>query len=119
MKKNLKPSPIQLLVTIVNPKEVDNVLEILNTMQEKNNLILLGYGTADSQVLDLFGFGIMERSMTLSLVQTKNASALVEKIATTLQFETEERKGLAFTVAINSIEKGFLEELLKGWGKNE
>lgn len=117
--KKLPPSPIEVLVTIVGPSETDNVLKILNEFGEQNTLVVLGHGTTESELIQLFGFGVIERTITFSIIQTKNSSALVEKINTDLQFETEERKGLVFTLPIKSIEKNFFNQLKNSWGNGK
>ena len=117
--KKLPPSPIEVLITIVNLNETDNVLKILKEFGEINTLVVLGHGTAESEIIDLFGFGVIERTITFTIIQTKNSSLLVEKICNDLQFETEARKGLVFTLPINSIEKNFLNQLKNSWEKTD
>lgn len=112
MKKISNPSPIEVLFTIVAKKEVDNVLKILNEFKEKNSIVVFGHGTVESEIVNLFGFGLLERGLTISIIKAENSSVLIERISKDLQFETDEHVGLAFTVPINSIEKEFLNYLL-------
>lgn len=119
MKKELK-SPIEILITIVTNKELENVVNILEGYNECNGIHVLGYGTVDSEIVDLFGFGLFERVITFSIIEVKNSKTIIEKLNEELNFTTEDKMGIAFTIPINSIEKEFFNTLTKGEnnGKN-
>ena len=113
MKKNENnKSPIEVLITIVAQKAVGNVVKILDEFEENNYISVFGHGTVESEIVNLFGFGLLERAVTFAIIKTENSTALLEKISKDLQFETDEGAGIALTVPINSVEKEFLNLLL-------
>lgn len=108
------PAPVELLIVVVNPAKSGKVFEILHEWEEKNSLAVMGCGTSDSNLLELFGFGIVERTVVMAIINTKNGHEIVHEIATKLQFHTPEFSGVAFTVPVNSMEKSFLKLILEG-----
>lgn len=116
-KAELPKSPIDLLFVVTNSDAVEKLNEILNRYKLNNNLAIFANGTVDSEIVDLFGFGILNRMLTTSIIQTSKSQELLKNISDELGFETEEGKGIAFTVPINSIEKYGLNILNIKWGK--
>ena len=110
-KVNLPASPIEVMFTITNDAAVNEVNKILNEFKDSECIALYAKGTVKSEIVDLFGFGILERMLTITIISTKNRRELLERISTDLKFNTEEGRGLVFTVPINSIEKQALNLL--------
>ncbi|MFA6860140.1 MAG: hypothetical protein WCR30_01975 [Clostridia bacterium] len=111
MNKKGNGSPLELLITIVERHRGHEVCEILNTNQDVTHINCIGYGTADSEIADLFGFGISERDVVLSLVQSENSVEILKKLNEKFDFN-KKNNGISFTIPVNSIEKK-LYNLLK------
>lgn len=111
MKKDVILSPIDLLITIVNRGMGEKVKETISEFNFKNHIELIGYGTAESEISDLFGFGIKERDIVLSFVESEKSKAVLDKLNEEFYFN-ERHTGLAFTIPLNSAEKS-LVDLLK------
>lgn len=119
-KKVSNPSPIELLFTIVNENLTSKVNDILNSFGEKNTIMVFGHGTVESEIIELFGFGIVDKALTISIIQRKKSEEIVEFISKELGLQTTEHAGIVFTVPINSIEKDFYNFIVNSWGeKNE
>ena len=105
----LYKAPLELLITIVSEHASDKVLEILDEFKAKNSLVILANGTVESEIVDLFGFGQIERTITATFIKSENSALIVERISKDLNFHCEEGKGLAFTIPLNSMEKSVLD----------
>ena len=96
------PKRIKLLVTIVDRGKGEKVVNICKKQGCMFHMIYLGYGTANSDLLDFLGLGNTAKDIVLSVV-------LEEKTQQTLQALTKEMKfdkpgnGIAFTISINSV----------------
>ena len=110
MRINKTISPINLLVVIVDRYLGEAVTQILEQNSIKAYIQCLGHGTAESEISDLFGFGIKERDIVLSFVVPNASEELLQKLNEEFKF-TERHNGLAFTVPINSAEKQLLKIL--------
>lgn len=105
-----KDSYIELLIVIVKRHKGHIVCEILNEYKCVNHINCIGHGTTDSEVADLFGFGIIERDIVVSVIASNKTEKILKDLDTTFHFD-ERHNGLAFTVPINSIEKNLLDLL--------
>lgn len=103
-KKEKIKSPINLLIVIVNRHKGDSVVAALNEKNITAHVNCMGYGTSESGIADLFGFGIIERDIVASLVPSTESKNILEELNGKFNFD-EPHNGLAFTVPVNSIEK--------------
>jgi hypothetical protein len=101
-------SPVDLLIAIVNRHKGHNVCEILNDYKVQMHLNCIGHGTAESTLADLFGFGIVERDIVISLVPVTISEKILNKLNREFHFN-ERHNGLAMTIPVNSIEKNLLD----------
>lgn len=116
--KKSNPAPIELLFAVVDKNQTSKVNDLLNAFGEKNTIIVFGHGTVDSEIVELFGFDIIDKALTISIVQRKNSSDLIEMLAKELKLNEEEHTGVVFTVPINSIEKEFFNFLKNSWSES-
>lgn len=101
-------SPIELLIVVVNRHKGESVIEILNEKKVSIHVNCMGQGTSESGIADLFGFGIIERDVVLSLVPSEKKESILEELNQKFNFD-QPHNGLAFTVPINSVEKKLLD----------
>jgi len=104
MKKEPILSPIDLLITIVDQNSGEKVINFLKQKDVSYYVECSGHGTAESELQDLFGFGIRERDIVISLVNSKKSEELLHELNEIFGFN-ERHTGLAFTVPLNSAEK--------------
>ena len=109
MKKKID-SPVNLLITIVGRNKGNEVVEILNKYKIFTHVICIGNGTSESGIADLFGFGIIERDIVISLIHVSTSSKILNSLDKNFHFN-EKHNGLALTIPINSIEQKSLEIL--------
>ncbi|MGN1162688.1 MAG: hypothetical protein ACI4T2_02070, partial [Christensenellales bacterium] len=65
MKK--KNYPLQLLTCITYRDDVKNVEKIFDKFNLSEHCVLMGKGTAESAIGDLFGFGVIDRDVTCAI----------------------------------------------------
>jgi nitrogen regulatory protein PII len=111
MDKTKPASPIELLVAVCEQNKASEVSKILNRHKENFSIIALGKGTAESDGYGLFGFGIMERDIVFAIINTYNIDKIIRVIARRMKFNPKDKKGIVFTLPVNSIEKQFLNLL--------
>ena len=94
-------SPFEVMFVIVDRGQGDKVLELLNNNHIEYSLKLLGHGTSENEIADLFGFGVEEKDIIISLVTEEMSKAIVEIVYTDLNLNLE-HTGFVFTVQPNS-----------------
>ncbi len=101
MKKfKIKP-PFEIMIVIVNRGEGENVIDLLENNHINNIVRFQGKGTAESEMADIFGFGVVERDIIACLIDEERSKALVELVYTDLHLNVE-HSGLVFTIEPSS-----------------
>ena len=117
-KKKIKP-PFEIMIIIVNYGEGDKVVELLKNNNIPLTLQMQGRGTAESDVADIFGFGVVERDVVACFVEEERSRALVEMVYTDLKLDME-HTGLVFTIQPSGATMDLIKTLkIEVWyGKN-
>ena len=110
MKKKTISAPFELMITIVERGNSNKVVEILKTHDCTFNLVTLGEGTAQSEAADIFGFGIVEREVILSLVNPLMTDKILKTLNEVLEL-SKPRKGIAMTIPSNAASNLMLDIL--------
>ena len=96
MKRKIKP-PFEILIAIVDHGKGEKVVKLLEDNNIPLTLQMQGKGTAQSEVADLFGFGVVERDVIACFVEEKRSKAMVKLVYTDLELNVE-HTGLVFTI---------------------
>ncbi len=99
-KKKIKP-PFEILVSIVDRGDGNKVSELLEENHLQNIVVLQGTGTAESEVAELFGFGVVERDIVVCIVDQERSKVMVELLYTDLNMGIE-HSGCVFTISPSS-----------------
>ena len=94
--------PLKLIISIVDRRKGDEVIEILKRNGARGGFVCLGRGTATSDILDLLGIGETEKDIVFSLVDANLAHSLLISLSDEMGF-AEPGHGIAFTVPISSV----------------
>lgn len=103
-----KETPIEMLFVIVSRNDVEKVQQILRTHNTDYDLVLMGKGTADSKLGDIFGFGIIDRDVVCTLLNKTKSAEILNLLDEELQLSAPHR-GVAFTIDINAITSNVLD----------
>ena len=93
---------IKMLITIVDRESGEYVVRALRGDGLHYNMMLMGRGTASSELLDILGLGETEKYVILSFI----AEERVRQVMSMLESDHELREagnGIAFTVPIGSV----------------
>ncbi len=108
----LKP-PFEILVCFTNRGKGEKVAELLNQNGITNIIQLMGKGTTESEIADLFGFGVAERDVVACFIESNKGSAMVEIIYTDTELNIEDN-GVVFTMQPSSAAANLLSFLKLG-----
>lgn len=103
MDEKCSPKKIKLFITIIDRGKGEKVVEMFKENNIVYNLIMLGNGTAKSEILDYLGIGETQKDLVLSVVKEED----VVKVMNLLKEKMHLKKpgnGIAFTIPINSID---------------
>ena len=100
----------KLLTTIVGRGKGDKVVSMLNKKDIMFNLIILGEGTADSDILDYLGIGEIDKDVVLSIVAEEKIEEVLTELREKMKFSLP-GKGIAFTVPLSSIAARMLKHI--------
>jgi len=100
----------KLLTTIVNRGKGDKIVAMFNQQEILFNLIILGEGTADSEILDYLGIGEIDKDVVLSIVAEDKIEEVLKELREKMQFNLP-GKGVAFTVPLSSIAARMLKHI--------
>ena len=93
---------VKLLVTIMDRGKGERVVDFYRSRGLPYHFITLGFGTANSQILDYFGLNETEKDIVLTLVQGDHSRRLLED--TTNDFRmTGPGRGILFTLPLSGV----------------
>ncbi len=93
---------VKLLVTIVNRGKGNKLIDLCKTEFVTYHLLLMGRGTAKSEILDYLGLGETDKDIVLSVVTEDLFPVVWEKIKEAMDFD-EPGNGIAFSIPISSV----------------
>lgn len=96
--------PIKLIVTIVPRGGADHVVENFQAQQIGIHHVSLGFGTANSEILDYLGIGETEKDVLFSLAPSSKAKEIMDNIDTGMSLHLPGR-GIIFILPLNAVSK--------------
>lgn len=107
--KKRSPCPYKALMIIIDvAKHVeDKILSVLESYQITRSMISFAQGTAPSTISDFFGFGIVDKMVLSTFVDTKLAETIVMDLQNVLQ-EDEKNRGIIFTLPITALSSNII-----------
>lgn len=101
-KKKTVSDRLELMITVVNRKKGEYFLDLIQSFDVNMQLLALGQGTADAEMLQLLGLADSDKAVIFSVIGESNAekalAVLEEKFRT-----IRDGKGIAFTVPLSSL----------------
>lgn len=114
MEENLcTPKKIKLLVTIVNRGKGEKLTELYRSNNISYNIICLGRGTANSDILEYLGIGESEKDVVISVVHEEDIENVMQKLNDKLNFSSQ-GTGIAFTIPISSVDRNATLKYISG-----
>ncbi|MCL1963857.1 MAG: P-II family nitrogen regulator [Firmicutes bacterium] len=97
-----RPLHLKLLMTIVDRGKGQTAVNLLLADGVLFHRIVLGRGTAKTEILDLLGIGETSKDIVLTVLPEWHVHRALHKLKNTLQFDNPGH-GIAFTIPISSI----------------
>ena len=103
-KETTKPvmKPIKLLISIVARGKGSAVSKTAHKLGAMSSAVMLGRGTAASEILDILGIGGTEKDVVICTVYADDAHRILTALADKMHFE-KPGSGIAFTLPIQSV----------------
>ena len=118
MDRNLSvPKRMKLLFTIGDRGKGEKVAEVCRERGVYFNLICLGRGTANSDILNYLGIGETDKDIVLSSVVEEEVDEILRVLVDDMEF-SKPGKGIAFTVPIGSVGGPTTLQFLSGMLQN-
>jgi hypothetical protein len=95
-------APLVLMVTIFDRGQDERILHLLTDASVTFNLLALGRGTANSQILSYLGLGETGKTLLFSIMSQKQSKALLERVGNEVGPDKHNR-GIVFTLPIGSV----------------
>jgi nitrogen regulatory protein PII len=111
MEERCLPKKIKLLITIVDRGNGEKIAELLRENNVIYNMILLGNGTAKSEILDYLGLGRTEKDIVLSVVNDEDIDNILKNFNEKMNM-SEPGNGVAFTIPISSVDSSMALEFI-------
>ena len=108
MKKNTIKSPISLLISIIDEEIALEVEKYLSVHKLSAGIIFKGKGTAESEIADIFGFGMSDKSIVACIIPVDKQEKIVADINEITGVESN-NYGLNMVIKLQSAASNLLE----------
>ena len=110
MKKAKLSDKFSVLLAIFDNEKTQELEEYLSCKKLKNGLMFMGKGTAESDIADIFGFGLSDMSILVLFVPCSSQEKVLKELSDFLGIE-EESYGLAMLLETSSASSVVLDML--------
>lgn len=111
-----KKEPLHLLITIVERGQGEAVARLYQNEQLLWHYQSSGFGTASSELLNVFGFGTTERDVLFSIAPARKVRNLLYQLNNDLRGSVN-AKGIAFHLPLTGINKSVMEFIIETGNK--
>jgi len=108
MKKTNIPSPVSLLLSIVDEEVARDVEKYLNKKGLNSGIIFMGKGTAESDIADIFGFGMSDKEIIACIIPSAKKTKIINDINEITGVETD-NYGLNMILKLQSASSNLLD----------
>lgn len=109
--KVLKMSaPLKLIISFTDRDVAHDIEVYLNDKHLNGGMVFRGKGTAESDIADIFGFGIDDKDVIATLVPTQKVHTVIRDLNKISGIE-DDNYGLIFVVDLQSASSNLLEFL--------
>lgn len=99
---NFSPKKLKLLVTIVNREKAEFYLDVLQGFEINLQTVVLGKGTANSEMLHYLGLAETKKAVIFSVIREDNISKALDTLKSKFEI-IKNGKGIAFTIPFSSV----------------
>ncbi len=101
--------PYKALIVVVNEGKTyeDKILAVLKNYDISRSVVSVAKGTAPSNISDFFGFGIENKTLVSTFVESDRAKEIMFELKETLELD-KKNKGLVLTLPITALSSNIL-----------
>lgn len=103
-------SPLRLVVSFTDRDVAKDIEDYLASEHMSGGIVFRGKGTSESDIADIFGFGIDDKDIITSLIPTKKVDKIVANMREISGIERD-NYGLIFVIDLQSASSNLLEFL--------
>lgn len=103
-------SPLKLLIAIGDRGSAEEIELYLNKHKLNGGLVLMGKGTAESEIADIFGFGMSDKDIIVCLIPENKSQKIVSDINEITGVE-KDKYGLNMVLNLQSASSNLLDFL--------
>lgn len=100
--QNTDVKKLKLLVTIVNRSKALFYQDLIEQFEVNMQVVVLGKGTADSEMLRVLGLAETEKAVILSLVREDKVKEIFETLSEKFE-KVKNGSGIAYTIPMKSV----------------
>lgn len=100
--KPITPTVLKMLVIIIDKNQSKKLITIFNKLHTRISLMFSGIGTANSEILDLFGLSGGEKTISITLTPEFKIPLFMAAINDEFRFSKPGR-GIAFTLPLSGV----------------
>ena len=89
MKKAKVSDKFSVLLAICDNEQMSELEEFLTRKKLKNSLIFMGKGTAESEIADIFGFGLSDKIISATFVPQSSQEKIIAELTDVLGIERD------------------------------
>lgn len=109
-KQQINIDKFSVMLAICDDEQKEVLEGYLKQKKLKNTILFMGKGTAESEIADIFGFGLSDRVISATLVPQSSQEKLLKGLVNILGIE-KDTYGLAMLLDVNSASSVVLEML--------
>lgn len=108
MKQTKQKAPISLLLIIADKGTDEIIQEYFSKKNLRAGLTFMGKGTAESQIADIFGFGLNEKDIIACLIPKAKEDKIIKEVTELIGIE-KDAYGLTMLLDLTSATSSILE----------
>ncbi|MBQ7351360.1 MAG: hypothetical protein IJW59_00625 [Clostridia bacterium] len=108
MKKSTYSEKFSILLAICDDDKGPELEDFLNQKGVGNGILFMGKGTSNSDIADIFGFGMSDRAIVASLVPESSQEKILKQVSDFLRIE-KDAYGLAMLLEVSSATSSVLD----------
>lgn len=108
MKKQVIKDKFSILLAICDDEKGKDFEAFLSKKKLKNGILFMGKGTSESDIADIFGFGLSDKAIVAILVPETGQEKILKEVSDFLGIE-KDSYGLAMLLEVNSTSSTVLD----------
>ena len=106
------------VISVINPSNLDGLMDICRTLDLPVTMTLLGHGTATASMLELLGIDTSEKRIVMSIVSQALLQTFIQEHRRKLYIDAP-GQGILFAVPVKSVGGGKTLQYLGGHAKSK